>query len=75
MNKAIEFCGYLLTDDEVEACRTLLQDIRAKKDRDRLIQKAKMSISFEVSDAISAIGLEETKRIVRELNRELRELK
>ena len=33
-----------------------------------------MAISFEISDSISKIGLEETKRIVRELNRELREM-
>lgn len=75
MNKVIEFCGYTLTADEVEACKFLLEDIRARKERDRLIQKAKTSISFEISNAISEIGLEATKNIVRELNRELRELK
>jgi hypothetical protein len=74
MNKTVEFCGYLLTSDEVEACKLLLKDIREKKERERLINKAKMSISFEISNAISEIGLETTKNIVRELNRELREL-
>lgn len=74
MNTPIEFCGYLLTSDEVEACKLLLEDIRARKERDRLIQKAKTSISFEISDAIDKIGLEETKRIVREINKALREL-
>ena len=74
MDKTVEFCGHLLTSDEVEACKLLLEDIRARKERDRLINKAKMSISFEISNAISEIGLETTKNIVRELNRELREL-
>ena len=73
MNEVIEFCGYTLTDDEAEACMALLQDIWKRKRQEKLIQKAKTSISFEVSNAISEIGLEETKRIVRELNRELRE--
>lgn len=74
MNEVIEFCGYTLTDDEVQACMTLLRDIRERKRREKLIQKAKTSISFEISNAISEIGLETTKNIVRELNRELREL-
>ena len=71
MDKAVEFCGYLLTSDEVEACKLLLEDIRAKKERERLIKKAKMSISFEISNAISEIGFETTKNIVRDLLREL----
>ena len=72
MNKVVEFLGYTLTNDEVEALKLLLEDIRAKKEQERLIQKAKSSISFEIANAISEIGLEETKRIVRELNKELR---
>lgn len=75
MNTPIEFCGYTLTDDEIEACKLLLEDIRARKERDRLIRKVKMSISFEISNAISEIGLATTKNILRELNRELREMK
>lgn len=73
-NGVIEFCGYTLTNDEVEACKLLLEDIRARKERQRLIDKAKMSISFEISNAISEIGLATTKNIVRELNRELGKL-
>lgn len=72
MNRVVEFLGYTLTDDEVEALKLLLEDIRAKKERERQIKKAKSAISFEIANAISEIGLEATKRIVRELNRELR---
>ncbi len=74
MNKGIEFCGYILTDDEAEACMALLRDIWERKRREKLIQEAKTSISFEISNAISEIGLETTKNIVRELNKKLREL-
>lgn len=66
------FMGYSLTKDEVEDMLLLLKDIRAKKEKERQILKAKMAIFSEISNAISEIGLEETKRIVRELNRELR---
>ena len=75
MNINFEFDGHILTEDEIEACKEVLKEIRKKKEYDRLIQKTKTAISFEISCAISEIGLEETKRIVRELNRELRELK
>lgn len=71
----VEFDGCILTQDEIEACREVLKEIRAKKEHDKLIQKTKTAISFEIDCAISEIGLEETKRIVRELNRKLRELK
>ena len=74
MNKTIELFGYVLTEDEIEACKLLLEDIRARKERQRLIDKAKMSISFEISNAISEIGLATTKNIVRDLLRELRDI-
>lgn len=75
MNTNFEFDGHILTEDEIEACREVLKEIRAKKEHDKLVQLARKMIGFEISYAISNIGLEETKRIVRELNRELRELK
>lgn len=64
-----EFMGYTLTTDECEA----LMKIREKKNQERLRQSCKHAISFQIDSAINAIGLDETKRIVRELNRELRE--
>lgn len=63
-----------VTQDEWEALNNLLTDIRAKKKHEELKQKHKMEISFAISDAISSLGLEDTKQIVRELNRELRVL-
>lgn len=64
MNHVVEFLGYTLTDDEIEALKLLLEDIRARKEKERQIQKVKMSISFEIANAISEIGVEETKTIV-----------
>lgn len=71
----IEFMGYLLTTDEADALNAHLKIIREEKERIKKIQKCKTEISFQISDAIGEIGLAETKRIVRELARELRSFK
>ena len=68
-----EFMGYTLTTDECEALHECLMEIKEKKRQERLRQSCKHAISFQIDAAINAIGLDETKRIVRELNRELRE--
>ena len=68
-----EFMGYTLTADECEALHECLMEIREQKKQERLRQSCKHAISFQIDSAINAIGLDETKRIVRELNRELRE--
>lgn len=60
------------TKEEIEAVNAMLLDMRAKKEHEILVKKCKMAISFEISDSISKIGLDDTKTIVRELARELR---
>lgn len=62
-----------ITTDEFHAVSELIYNMREDQMRKETIAKCKMTISFEISDSIDKIGLEETKRIVRELNRELRE--
>ena len=68
-----DFMGYTLTEDEREALYECLMKIREEKRHTRLIQECKAAITLQVHKAINTIGLDETKRIVRELNRELRE--
>lgn len=68
-----EFMGYTLTTDECEALHECLMEIREKKRQERLRQECKAAITLQVHKTINTIGLDETKRIVRELNRELRE--
>lgn len=68
-----EFMGFLLETDESEALLDCLIKIRQEKRQGQLRQKCKDAISSQINEAIKTIGLEETKRIVRELNRELRE--
>lgn len=68
-----EFMGFYLETDEQEALLDCLIKIRKEKRQGELRQKCKDAISSQVNEAIKTIGLDETKRIVRELNRELRE--
>lgn len=67
-----EFMGYTLTTDECEAIRSWLSETREAKRQEQLREHCKAAISFQIDEAINTIGLNETKRIVRELNRELR---
>lgn len=69
---------YLLTlenPEELLAIQKLLEEMRAEEELKKRIQFHKHSISSCIAAAVGELGLDETKRIVRELNRELRELK
>lgn len=63
------------TEKEILAVNDLLIKMREEEYHKERVQFHKNSISFEIADAIGELGLEEVKRIVRELNKELRELK
>ncbi len=67
-----EFMGYLITADEREALHKYLMEIREKKAQEQRRYECKREILSKINEAINTIGLDETKRIVRELNRELR---
>lgn len=67
-----EFMGYLLTTDECEALHECLMEIREKKKQEQRRYECKREIFSKINEAVNAIGLAETKRIMRELNRELR---
>lgn len=70
----IEFKGYLLEEDEIEAMEAVLKEIRKKKKHSLLILKIKNDFSVLVSESIDAIGLADTKVVVREINRKLRDM-
>jgi len=61
------------TEEEILAVNDLLLKMREEKQRQELIQTCTKAISLHVSKTVDKIGLEETKRIIREINRELRE--
>ena len=60
-------------EKEILAVNNLLLKMREEEQEKENIRKCKHEISFVVADSISKIGLVNTKRIVREINKELRE--
>ena len=62
-------------DEEIQAVKKLIEEMRANEKRKERIQYHKHCISSCIAGCLGELGLEETKRIVRELSRELRELK
>lgn len=60
---------YLLTEEEYKA----VMEIRERNAEKERINQHKEQLVELVIATLDAIGLEETKRIIREINRELRE--
>lgn len=60
---------YLLTEEEYKA----VMEIRERNAEKERINQHKEQLENLVIATLDAIGLEETKRIIREINRELRE--
>ena len=64
--------GYTLTRDEVEACLEVVQKMRAEREREKTLALHQQQIEDLVTATIDAIGLDETKRIIRRVNHDLR---
>lgn len=65
--------GYTLNKEETEACLELVQKMRAERRHEQAIKEQETQIGAAIEIAISVIGLEETKRIMRRITRALRE--
>ena len=70
----VEFNGYVLEEDEIEAMEAVLKEIRNKKKHSLLILKIKNDFSVLVAESIRKIGLADTKVVVREIARKLRDM-
>ena len=66
-------CGYTLTSEEVDACKKVIEKMRAESLHQAKIKMTKYHFEEDIAVAIKNIGLDETKRILRELNRKLRD--
>lgn len=64
--------GYTLTRDEADACLELVQKMREERERKRMLAFHQQQIEDLVIATIDAIGLDETKRIIRRVNHDLR---
>ena len=67
-----EFNGYLLTKEETKAVEELLTKMREERRKKEDIQRYTGRFKNVTMDSIDAIGLEETKRIIRSINKSLR---
>ena len=61
-----------LTKEEFEVVQDTLKKMRAEKARQQAIQGHDQCIREVIAETIDAIGLEETKRIIRAINSDLR---
>jgi len=69
---AVKFYG--LTKEETEACRDLILNMREEARKKKAHEEALEGFRYSVQALVDAVGLEEAKQIVREINRELRGL-
>lgn len=65
--------GYTLTKEETDACLELVQKMRAEREHERVVAFHRQQIEDFVTATIDAIGIQETKRIIRSINRDLRD--
>lgn len=65
---------YGMTKEEEEACRNLILNMREEARKKKEHEEALKGFRHSVQALIDMSGLEEAKRIVREMNRELRGL-
>lgn len=62
------------TDEEIKAVEELLTKMREERRKEEAIRKNTEHLENIVMATIDAIGLEETKRIIRNINRSLRKV-
>ena len=58
--------------DEKAACLELVEKMRAAKERAVLIEEARQKLFIDYNNCIDTIGVEETRKIIQEINRLLR---
>jgi len=64
--------GYTLTKEEIEACLELVQKMRAEREKEIAYNLHLQQFEDLTMASIDAIGLTQTKQIVRQINRQLR---
>jgi len=68
----METVSFVVTEEEAQAVKELIAKMRLEREREEAKLAYKGKIQNAIAMAIDNIGLEDTKRIVRELARELK---
>ena len=63
-----------LSEDEFAACLEVVEKMRTEKKRVADIEEAKTKIYKEINESLDKIGIKEKKKIIRQINRELRDM-
>ena len=75
VRKMAKINEYFLTEEEAKAVEKLIIKMREERRKEEAIRQNTEHLENIVMATIDAIGLEETKRIIRNINRSLREVK
>jgi hypothetical protein len=67
----IELCN--ITQEEADTIFNLVEEMKAKRKHEQKYQENRQYLRDCVISTIDCIGLEDTKKIIREINRDLRE--
>lgn len=62
-----------ISEEEKAACLELVEKMRAAKKKAASIEEARQKLFIEYNNSIDTIGIKETRKIVQEINRLLRE--
>lgn len=63
-----------LTEEEATAVEQLLKEMRAEKQKEKMIARHTNIIRYDIRQALTDLGLAETKRIIRALTRSLNDI-
>ena len=63
-----------LTEEEATAVEKLLKEMRAEKEKEKMIAMYTGIIQYDMEQALAKLGLEETKTIMRKLTRSLNKI-
>ncbi len=72
MKTALFLNGYSLTNEEISACEKLIKEMRAERIKQEKYKKNKEYLEEVIVAMIDSIGIDDTKRIIRDINRTLR---
>ena len=62
-----------LNEEEFDVAMRAIQQLREERAKSAMVQQAKSIIEKGVTMSIELVGIEQTKSIIREMNRKLRE--
>ena len=70
-----EIKGYSLTDEEEKMCLELIKEKRMKESHEKVVKYYKKQIKDLIPEMINEIGLDDTKRVIREIKQKVEKIR